>query len=403
MNAYRILFVDDEPSILEALRRVLHRQRRTWDLVFTLDGQGALDELAKAPFDVIVCDLRMPGMDGASLLGEVKERHPNVIRIVLSGSADREAVRTLAVAHQFLGKPCEADTLRETIERACQVRGLLDSSALREVVGRLDRLPSVPHTYWELTRAIDRPDVSVAEIARIVETDPAMTVKVLQLANSAYFGAAQRKVSVSAAVAYLGLGLLKGLALTVHVFSALEGAPAAAFSLEELQREWLMTARLARSFVIPRERAEEAFTAGLVHDIGKVVLATAQPERYGEVVQEARASGRAQHVVEEERLGVTHAAVGAYLLGVWGLPLSIVEVVARHHTPGLAVASPSQEVLAAVHSADVLVHQLRDGVACGLEVDAAFLERAGLIGQLEGWRAAAEAELARGAEEARAA
>jgi HD-like signal output (HDOD) protein/ActR/RegA family two-component response regulator len=393
---HRILFVDDEPNILEGLSYRLRKKRRSWDLLFASDGPTALLELARQPVDVIVCDMRMPGMDGATLLKEVKEHHPSVIRIVLSGYAEREAVvRTLPVAHQFLSKPCDGDTLQATLEWACQLHELLGDVTIRRAIGRLDRLPSVPHTYLELTQAVAAPGSSAAQVARIIETDPAMSIKVLQLANSAYFGAAQRKVSVSAAVAYLGVELLKGLALTSQVFAALESAPVEGFSIEALQERSLRTARLARRLVGDRDRAEEAFTAGLIRDIGRVILALGQPDRYGLVVKEALASGRPFQEVEAEHLGVTHSQVGAYLLGMWGLPLSIVEVVAFHHAPGAAAFSRSHEVLAAVHVAGVLVDQAAGGAGSRGDVDRSFLAQAGFDGALEPWRAMAKGFLDR--------
>lgn len=303
----RILFVDDEQQVLDGLRDLLRKQRKEWDMVFALGGQQALQEFEGAKFDVVVSDMRMPGMDGVALLQRIKELYPAAARIILSGHAEREAVvNALPVAHQFLSKPCAAETLRAVIERACGLQALLQDDEVRKVIGKVDRLPSVPRTYWALTQAAAQPDVGLSDLAEIVEQDPAMVIKVLQLVNSSYFGLAQRQTSVRQAVAYLGTELLKALALTAHVFVS-AGAPAVpGFSLDALQEHSVLTARIAKSLLLDKNRAAEAFTAALVHDIGKIVLAMSTPQALEEVLRTCSQTGRLSHEVEKELLGVSH-------------------------------------------------------------------------------------------------
>jgi putative nucleotidyltransferase with HDIG domain len=378
---HRILFVDDEVSILDGLQNLLHKQRHMWDMVFSVGGEAALAELEKGPFDVIISDMRMPGMDGAALLTAVKEAYPNVARIVLSGQAEREAlVRALPVAHQFLSKPCDADVLRIVIERACRLQKLLQDETIREAVGKLDALPSAARAYRELTEALSDPDVGLARVAAIVERDPAMSAKVLQLVNSAYFGLARRVTSIAQAMMYLGSDTMKGLVLTSQVFSLIETRPVAGLSVERLQEHSLMTARLAKRLVAEPRMADEAFTAALLHDIGQIALAVSLRDRFAEILRDARTSQRPIQDVEYERLGVSHAEVGAYLLGVWGLPFPVVEAVAYHHRPGLVEAG-DRGILAAVHLADTLVEAGDDDPDVTPGLDLAFL-------QASGWAAA---------------
>jgi HD-like signal output (HDOD) protein len=400
----RVLFVDDEQNVLDGLRNMLRRQRHVWDMVFATGAQAALTELEKAPFDVVVSDMRMPVINGAALLQTVKQKYPSVARIILSGYAEREAiVGALPVAHQFLSKPCDPETLRIVVERACDLQALLTDEAIRSVVGRLDTLPSVPRTYWELRRAVDEPNVSAGDIATIVEKDPAMSVKILQLVNSAYFGLARRMTSVRHAVSYLGIELLKGLALTAHVFATMEGTRIVeGFSLDQLQQKSLLTAQVAKKLPKDPKKGEEAFTAALVHDIGKIVVAVVLPDRFTEIVRTVQATGRSFHTIEKELLGVTHAEIGAYLLGTWGLPFSIVEAVAYHHAPSSMGGLESCDVLAAVHVADALVDVAGDsGVPITDKLDMAFLERAGFIANLPAWRALAEQAIRQASEASR--
>jgi len=399
MAKRRILFVDDELNVLEGLRNLLRKQRHQWDMVFASSGRAALEELAKAPADVIVSDMRMPEMDGAALLTKVKQLYPQTARIVLSGHAEREAIsRVISVAHQFLSKPSDADTVRLVIERTCSFQALMADEGMRRVVGTLEQLPSVPETYWALSRATEDPRTGIADIARIVERDPAMSVKVLQLVNSAYFGLAQKTESISAAVTYLGVENLKGLLLAANVFRA-DSPSIPGFSIDRLRDEAILVANLAREMTKDRATAEAAFTSGLVHDVGRLVLARAKPDLYRGVLEEVRKTGERLRDVEQRLLGVSHGAVGAYLLGVWGLPFVLAECVAFHDTPS-EVKEGSRDVLAAVHISDALIGGLlgdHDPLVTG-DLDLPFVESMGLGPKLAAWRerAAAAVERAKG-------
>jgi HD-like signal output (HDOD) protein len=391
----QILFVDDEGQVLDGLRASLRKKRTEWDMSFAESGEAALARLRSRPFDVIVSDMRMPGMDGAELLSKVRAEFPNVIRIILSGHSERESVmRALPVCHQFLAKPCDGPVLRDVIERACGLHRLLESEALRRVVGSTEKLPSLPRVYWALTQAMSNPNVSPKEIAQLVHQDPAMCAKLLQLVNSSYFGLARRVASVEQAIVYLGFELVRNLSITAHIFSAAEAMPAVAgLSFESLQEHGVLTAAVARKIAPDARSADDAFTAGLLHDVGKVILTTAVPDRVAELIALSRKSGQPMHVTELQVLGVTHAEVGAYLLGLWGLPVPIVEAVAYHHDP-TSVPHTTLDSLAIVHIADALVagqFPSVAGAAPAPALDMAYLEALGVAGELPRWSALASA------------
>ncbi|MEQ1690560.1 MAG: response regulator [Gemmatimonas sp.] len=389
-----ILFVDDDQAVLDGLRDMLRKQRQRWVMTFVSSGEQALAHLETNSVDLIVSDMRMPGMDGVALLTKVKALYPETARIVLSGYAEREAViGALPVAHQFLSKPCSSDTICAVIERVCGLNALLQDLRVRRVIGSLSALPSLPQTYWEITKAAQQPDVTLSALGDIVEKDPAITIKLLQLVNSSYFGLAHAQTSVRQSVSYLGTALLKGLALTAHVFSTASIPEVAGFSLEALQQHSVLVSRLARRLLTDRTRAETAFTAALVHDIGKIVLAISLPERYAEVLRAIARTGRPDHVEELEVFGVTHAEVGAYLLGLWGLPLDIVEAVAYHHHPENALPT---DTLIALHVADALTYPpagpTPDASRNGrLQID--VVENSPFGPELTRWRILAENEL----------
>jgi HD-like signal output (HDOD) protein len=389
--------VDDEVAVLDALQNLLRKERKRWDMAFAVGAQEALRELERAPVDVIVSDMRMPGMDGAELLARVRDDYPRTARLVLSGHAEKDAVlRVLPVAHQYLSKPCDVDLLRAAIERTCELQALLSNDTIRQLVGRLEKLPSVPTTYFALNKVTANPGATTEDIARVVEADPAMSVKVLQLVNSAYFGLARRIASISEAVSYLGVELLKGLALSAQIFSVAEGGPRQ-FSIEQLQEESLKAARLARRFFTDRERAEEAFTAAIVHDVGTLVIALGLPKEYELIADLVVATGRPRHEVEKEQIGAHHGEIGGYLLGVWGLPFTIVETAALHHTPILA-SEGTTDILGAVHIADTLLKASRNNSIAHPErfgLDLEFVAREGLTSELPNLIKLAERELRR--------
>lgn len=387
----RILFVDDEPRILEGLQRMLRSQRRMWNMSFASGGQAALAELEASRFDVIVTDMRMPGIDGATLLTRVQEQSPETVRIVLSGQMDPDAAaRAVRVAHQFLSKPCSAEVLQEVVERACNLRDLLNDERIRRTVGQVDALPAVPRLYTALVETLARPDATADEVAGVLEQDVAMAAKILHLVNSSFFGLSRHVTHLRTAVSLLGTNMIKSLVLSTEAFRAFEGSSApGGFSVDALHRHSLSVANLAMRLLEDRKLAEDVYVAGMLHDVGKLVLADRLPEEFRQVVTTARERGLPAEVVEQELLGVTHGEIGAYLLGLWNLPYPIVEAVAYHHAPR-RVGHDTFDLLTAVHVADALAHEAEpNGVGAGVThgcVDEAHLQAIGVLDRLPTWR-----------------
>jgi HD-like signal output (HDOD) protein/CheY-like chemotaxis protein len=395
----RIIFVDDEPHVLEGLRGLLRKQRKEWEMSFVTSGEQALVALRAASHDVIVSDMRMPIMDGAALLRKVQEQYPQVVRIVLSGQTDGEVSRRMVhVAHQFISKPCDSRLLQQTIDAACNLQVLLNDPGLRRAVGQIGQLPMKPNVFSKLVTVLSHPASSIGDAADIVERDIGTASKILQVVNSAFFGLPNRVGDIRAAVSYLGLDTVKTLALSVEMRAAQAGMrPHPGFSMDIMQEHGFLTARIARRLLPEAQRGQDAFSAAMLQDAGLLVLMSSLPEVFAELLATARASGRALRDVEREVLGTTHAEIGAYLLGIWGLPYSIVEAVALHHTPRRGVSS-ELDVVGAVHVAGVLAQELapfapQSHLEIGNQLDEAYLEQLGLTAQLPAWRALARAEL----------
>jgi putative nucleotidyltransferase with HDIG domain len=388
----RILFVDDETNVLDGLRRMLRPMRKEWEMAFASGGEEALAAMADKHFDVIVTDMRMPGMDGGALLGEVLRKHPDTVRIVLSGHSSKEStLKSIGVAHQFLAKPCDADKLKQTIEHAFALRDLLSDETLKETLSQMGSVPSMPALYEELMEELQHPDASAHRVGEIVAQDPGMTVKVLQLVNSAFFGLSRHVANPEQATALLGVDTMKALVLSIDVFSQFSDAPVEGLTPEAVQRHCSDTAELAKQIAVSEKAAGEvvdaALMAGFLHDVGKLILAQNLPEKYQEVIALTRDRNLPLCQAEREVLGATHAEVGAYLLGLWGLPNPIVEATAFHHDPSRSL-NDSFSALTAVHAANVLVLEKAGGVADGaLEpLDLDYLTQVGVADRVAAWR-----------------
>ncbi|HEX4050720.1 MAG TPA: response regulator [Steroidobacteraceae bacterium] len=383
----RVLFVDEDTSKVAALRRAFGNQHEPLETVFVSSGAQALAELALQHFDAIVSDMCIPQMDGAELLATVRERHPEVIRLCVGEADDDEAfLRAVPVTHQFLRKPCNPETVREVIDRACSLAAILHDPAIRQLISRLDTLPATPHTYQQLAAAIARPTSHTHDISEIVSNDRALCVKTLQIVNSALFRRNVPITSIPAAITYVGLEMLKSLALSACVFTALEGSPHIHRLLSDMQDRSLRKARFAHSLLDGEHGADEAFTAALLLDVGQAVLALGSPDRFEAMIAEARERSLPWQEVEAKYLGASHPEVGACLLGLWGLPLELIEAVAHHHRPSV-IAHPQSRMLAAIHVADAAVDATMAGSALRLSerLDATFVQRPEIARQLSEW------------------
>ena len=384
----RLLFVDDETTVLSGLRRVLHGMRQEWEMHFVDSAAAALQALEQEPFDAIITDMRMPVMDGAQLLDLVKQRHPDVIRIVLSGQASREAVfRSIAPAHQFLSKPCDSQELVARLRQAFAMRDLLSSQQLKTAISGLRSIPSLPTLYQELTAVLHLENPSLAQIERIISKDVGMAAKILQLANSAFIGARGRVSNLLQAVSLIGTESVRTLVLSVHVFSQCDGNSEVAAYLPALWGHSMTVAslaqRIASSEGCPKAMVEESFTAGLLHDVGKVVLLAEMFDKYRRILE---SDPRSILDLELGNLGCTHAQVGAYLISIWGLPVPLVHAVAYHHLPS-QTAETRFSSLTAVHFADAIASAIdASPLNHDIELDLSYSDRLGLREKTALWR-----------------
>jgi putative nucleotidyltransferase with HDIG domain len=394
MAKQQILFVDDDPMVLQGLQRMLRPSRAEWDMAFVEGGQLALEKLAEHPFDVIVSDMRMPGMNGAELLKEVMARFPAMVRIVLSGHADKELVtQCIGVAHQYISKPCDPDQLKAMIRNACVLSGRLVDDEVRKVIGAIDRLPIVPELYLELKEALKHDEVEARGLGAIIQKDIGMTAKILKLVNSSFFGLRRVISDAQEAVAYLGIDMVRTLVLSHSIFEQSRPFQTRHFDISDLWQHSMAVASGAKAIAegeqLGRALAEEAFVGGMLHDVGILVLASNFHDTYDQVADLVISERVTVSTAEQEFFGVTHAEVGAYLLGLWGLPSPILNIVSLHHRVHLQDEGKVTPLIA-VHAADVLcgIHAHHPLFETG-HLNRTAMEGAGLLDRLEGWEALA--------------
>jgi HD-like signal output (HDOD) protein len=373
-----IVFVDDERELLDGLRARLYKHRRDWSMKFVESGEEALAIFEKEPVDLIVSDVRMPGMDGGQLLGAVMQRWPKTMRIIISGYSDPvQAARLTSLAHQYLAKPCEDRQVENVLERCFNLQELLAHESLRNVVGRIDKLPAMPGTYASLQQALAQPSVTAAEIGDIVNADAAIATKVLQITNSAFFRLRKPLVRIKDAVTYLGFGTVRNLVLCAEIFSQWKVAPELpGVDLQTLQQHAQYSAAACKALAGGTISPDDAWLAGLLHDIGYWVLIQECPRELAKAIELSRSQGLPLCESELRTIGANHAQIGAYLLGLWGLPYPIVEAVALHHTP-TAIVTHGYDLLSALAISHALLEvggqAITGDTTRHTEVDASYL------------------------------
>jgi HD-like signal output (HDOD) protein len=391
----RILFVDDEPHVLTAVKRLLRTLDYPWHVEYADGGLAALGALERERFDVVVSDLRMPHLDGAELLAQVKRDQPGAIRLLLSGQADAEAPSAaLLVAHQLLPKPCDAATLSAAIHRARVIRGIIADDTIQRISDRMGQLPAPPRIYWEITRAGGHAGPALRETVALIERDHDVATRLVDLANWPYASLARRARTVEEAAEVLGADVVRAFAVAATAFTRwpTHGLPPE-LSFANLRAHTFTTARIARRIAIRPEDAAPAFAAALLHDLGHLVIAVSFPERLPAILQRT-SRGELTAQAQTRELGFDHAAIGAYLLGIWGLPVVLVEAVADQLAPSCRPRT-TLDVAGLLHVASALASEHLPpswGSPRAPWLDMQYLQRIGVADRMPQWHWVAQEE-----------
>lgn len=383
----RALFVDDDPAVLGGLKRMLRAIRNEIESDFVDNGPDALTKMESDGYDVVVTDIRMPGMNGIEVLEAVSADHPDMARLVLSGYSDRaDTLRAAGLAHQYLAKPCDAAGLRSAILRSVRMREELSDPELRRLAGGARSLPSVPDLYNKINAELASDDPSAARIGDIIAHDPAMSLKILQIVNSSFFGLRREVADIGQATSLLGLDTISSLVLGAGVFSKAPADPVSAAMVSHVYESSVEIAsvakRIAQAAGADRAVVEEAYLAGLIQDIGILALATNWPSRWRQVDRSH------MELSEQSIFGTTHAAFGAYIASLWGLPDSLVEAIRYHTSTDGAPVSGDFSSLVALLVARAMVNN--DFDMARITAETPYLEAMGLSAGLPDWFDAVE-------------
>jgi putative nucleotidyltransferase with HDIG domain len=388
----RILFVDDEPMILKGLQRTLRKMRDVWDMTFASSAAEALAVLDNNPMDVIISDIKMPEMDGSQLLAEVKQRHPHVVRLILSGHVEQETtIKSVQFAHQCLSKPCDVEVLKQTLTKLFALRDILSDNSIKKIVSQIESLPSLPTIYTEIIAEMHSDDPSIKKISEIIGRDVSMTAKILQVVNSVFFGLPQKIGNPKQAVMLLGLETIKSLVLSVKIFSEFSQKKYSWFNIDAIFKHSISVSSYAKAIVryekMDRDLINYSLMAGLLHDLGKLILATNFKDTYQQVLTESRNSDHKLWELEQETFGTSHAEIGAYLMGLWNLENPIIEAIAFHHCPAKS-ASNQMGLLTVVHVANALDHEedFPENQESDLSYDDEYIDQLGGTDRIAEWR-----------------
>lgn len=383
----RILFVDDNVHILEELRDKLTGRVPEWEFHFAGNAGQAVSLIQQKAFDVVVTDNDIGGITGNELLRVAARTIPGAIRISLAECDNPEEIfQGSSLAHQYITKPCDADSLLSALLSVFELRGAMSTPEITHLLNCIQTLPSMPTLYMEIMAELRSPSSSLQRVGNIVSKDIAMTAKVLQLANSAFYAFNQRITDPGHAVMILGSGTITTLALTLGVF-ARAGGRVGALDINDLMDHSTVVAYTARELAVleglDTPVANIAFLSGFLHDVGRLILADNFPSEYSEANRMIKEDGVTILEAERRMFGATHADIGAYLLNLWGLPDPVIETVLRHHTPDSSMDT-SFSPLTAVHLANNLANSVT-GRREASDIDASYISRLGVDIRHESW------------------
>lgn len=392
MDKLKVLFVDDEAHVLTGLRRMFYRQSEEWEMSFAGSSREALALMKTTGFDVLVSDIRMPGMSGTELLREVKKLYPSIMRIVLSGQSARDTLLdNIGVTHMYLPKPSDVKTLKSAINRAMLLKKLDVDNDVKQLLSQLETLPSIPALYFEIIEELHKPEASINTIGDIISRDLGMSTRILQLANSAFFGFDRHITEPSHAVMLLGLDVVKAMVLLVETTDQFENTGLKGVFLKTILNHSMVVGTLAKRIAaaegLEKDTVDYAFMSGLLHDLGQLVLGANLGDKYDQVLDMVTTKETTISEAEREIIGVTHEEAGAYLIGLWGLPEPVIENIAFHHCPEKSRTEEFSS-LSAVYVADAIACEMNN---CNitdtvLKDDDPYLSGKGLLYKLPLWR-----------------
>lgn len=388
----RIVFLEPEAAVQAQWAARLKWPERSWEVVFAANAAEALQRCEAARCDALVALPQLRDRSGPELLNEVGRRYPHTARLLrCTPEARRDLKGFEGWPPQCVAAEPSPTDFEAAVELALQLNEWLSDPCLASLLPKLQKLPPVPTIYSQVATELASPRGSIDFVSKLIAKDPALTARILQLVNSPTFALNRQITEAVEAVMFLGGERTKSILLVASISLHFDSTRCPGFSQDRLWHHAVGVGSFARAVTLREtgdlKLGDQAFTAGLLHDIGKLLLASNLPETYAHAIGVAESQQLSMHVAEQLSFGASHAEVGACLLGTWGLPLSIVRAIAWHHRPG-AAPERAFSLLTAVHAANVLEHERKklpvSGVCEGFDID--YLQRLDLATVRNRWR-----------------
>ena len=390
MASKSILLAFADPQVLAETTQALDAG---WEATSVATDTEALAQLEERSFDAFLVDFNLGSPDASDLLNYALEWRPDTVRYLLAYEADLALVAAKVLGSpNILPKPSDPASLKKRLEE-----GVNDSTPEQNGADSPTQAnpgPAVPSVYGAVLKAIESLGVTDQHVGEIIAQDEELSSELVRLTNSSYLGLPSDISHAVEAVRCLGFETVKALVLALQFLAEHGRLKPAYLSLDQLWQHSVKVGQIARDLVLfetkDRTLASQALIAGLLHDLGKVVLANNFADLYGRVHSLARKQPVTLWDVEKEMFGANHGEIGACLIGMWNMPGPVVDATALHHEPPLG-EHERLTPLAALHIANVLEHQLstdNDGMMVAPIINTAFLEELGLLQRLPVWRAA---------------
>lgn len=378
-----ILFVDSDNLFLDSLKRMLRQHKIDWKNFYVNSAEEAVKVLSSSKIDIIVSEISLPKMNGLELMHHVSKITPEIVRVIISTLSSKHLfIESSKIAHKIIEKPFNLDEFISYIELVFKQKKSAIPYEAQAILTSIEQLPSPPEIYSKIENLLST-EYEVKDIARLVMQDTALMANLLKLLNSASMGFTSKITDITMAINLLGSDVLKALCINIHSFDTLMNDKIKGYSTQLLQQHTISVGNISKNIAqqlgFDKNRCNEAFMAGALHDIGKLVYYKYFRNTYKVIVDESKVQNKPVWEIEKDIIGISHAEIGAYLLSIWSFDDEIVEGVCYHHAPSLST-DISPKILTCVHIANTVEHNIKilNNKYAKREFDYGYIERIGL-------------------------
>ncbi len=401
MSSQRILLVECQTASNNDMEQIHKQLAGDWDSKVVFSGKEALEEADKATFNIVICRMQLSDISGTDLLKSICSKNTATLRyMMIDNEVDRSTLHeSWSVVHQFISSPCKPESVVSIVNDSIKLHNFLSNKKLCDRIAAVGTLPSLPEIHEKLVDELKDENTSIQKIADLVGQDIGITAKVLATANSAFFGLRSRVENITQAINTLGIDTVEGIVFAAGVFGQFENPNFPGFSLESIYNRGVAVGTKARmiahAFGLNNMLTNDALLSGTLHAVGQLVMLTSFKDEFSEALELANKESIPFHEAQMKVLGVTDAAIGAYLLSLWGLRDTVVEAVAWHYKPSEA-AAPIISPLTAVHLAYATdldgCNNIKKNETSAVDIN--YLDALGISGQLESIRSLCTSALA---------